>query len=147
MNSTLGSIASSRAGTRISGDRVSVARSARRCPVIKAQAQNNNVNASVAESLTPVQNGKGPNMSQGTLAVHGGEREGRPRVSDALTTPIVQTSTYTFRDTKELIDYQEGNYGSYEYGRFVQPQARTNCCFPVRHALLYAPYPPCNILS
>ena len=122
MNSTLGSIASSRAGTRISGDRVSVTRSAPRCPVIKAQAQNNKVNASVAESLTPVQNGKSGNMSPGTIAVHGGEREGRPRVSDSLTTPIVQTSTYTFRNTAELIDYQEGNYGSYEYGRFVQPE-------------------------
>jgi hypothetical protein len=32
-----------------------------------------------------------------TLAVHGGEREGRPRVSDSLTTPLVQTSTYTFK--------------------------------------------------
>ena len=55
--------------------------------------------------------------SAGTLAVHGGEREGRPRVSDSLTTPIVQTSTYTFRDTAELIAYQEGTFGSYEYGR------------------------------
>lgn len=29
-------------------------------------------------------------VSAATLAVHGGEREGRPRVSDSLTTPIVQ---------------------------------------------------------
>ena len=32
-----------------------------------------------------------------TLSVHAGEREGRPRVADALTTPIVQTSTYSFK--------------------------------------------------
>ena len=32
-----------------------------------------------------------------TLSVHAGEREGRPRVADSLTTPIVQTATYTFR--------------------------------------------------
>lgn len=31
-------------------------------------------------------------VAQSTLTVHGGEREGRPRVSDSLTTPIVQVS-------------------------------------------------------
>ena len=35
-----------------------------------------------------------------TLSVHAGEREGRPRVADSLTTPIVQTATYTFRLTE-----------------------------------------------
>lgn len=64
-------------------------------------------------------------VSQDTLSVHGGEREGRPRVSDSLTTPIVQTATYTFRDTEELIAYQEGRYGSYEYGRYGNPTTRT----------------------
>lgn len=64
---------------------------------------------------------KGPS----TRAVHAGEREGRPRVSDALTTPIVQTSTYWFRDTQELIDYQEGRYPSFEYGRYGNPTAQT----------------------
>ena len=86
-----------------------------------------------------------------TLSVHAGEREGRPRVADSLTTPIVQTATYTFRsalaalwilayshlalawihypwlhrDTAELIAYQEGRYGSYEYGRYGNPTTRT----------------------
>lgn len=46
------------------------------------------------------------------------------RPADSLTTPIVQTSTYTFRNTQELIDYQEGNYGSYEYGRYGNPTTR-----------------------
>lgn len=59
-----------------------------------------------------------------TRAVHGGEREGRPRVSDALTTPIVQTTAYWFRDTQELIDYQEGRYKSFEYGRYGNPTVR-----------------------
>jgi len=63
--------------------------------------------------------------AQGTLAVHAGEKDGRPRVADSLTTPIVQTSTYTFRDTAELIAYQEGRYGSYEYGRYGNPTTRT----------------------
>lgn len=64
-------------------------------------------------------------VSQETLSVHGGEREGRPRVSDSLTTPIVQTATYTFKNTAELIAYQEGRYGSYEYGRYGNPTTRT----------------------
>eukprot|EP00898_Chlorokybus_atmophyticus_P006654 jgi/Chlat1/6990/Chrsp56S00524 len=55
-----------------------------------------------------------------TKSVHAGERAGRPRVSDSLTTPIVQTATYTFRDTAEL----EGRYGSYEYGRYGNPTTR-----------------------
>ena len=36
----------------------------------------------------------------------------------------LQTSTYTFRDTEELIAYQEGRYGSYEYGRYGNPTTR-----------------------
>ncbi len=59
-----------------------------------------------------------------TRAVHGGERDGRPRVSDALTTPIVQTATYRFRDTQEVIDYQEGRRSSFEYGRYGNPTVR-----------------------
>eukprot|EP00887_Chlorella_sp_A99_P006206 scaffold3.g6206.t1 len=68
--------------------------------------------------------GASPHLSNATQAVHGGERAGRPRVSDSLTTPIVQTATYTFRDTEELIAYQEGRYGSYEYGRYGNPTTR-----------------------
>ena len=36
-------------------------------------------------------------QSTETTIIHAGEREGRPRVSDSLTTPIVQTATFTFR--------------------------------------------------
>ena len=36
----------------------------------------------------------------GTISVHGGERAGRPRVEDSLTTPIVQTATFTFRSVR-----------------------------------------------
>ncbi|KAJ7563422.1 hypothetical protein O6H91_03G109500 [Diphasiastrum complanatum] len=59
--------------------------------------------------------------STSTLAVHGGERLGRPKVADALATPIVQTSTYTFQNTAELIAFQEGSFGSFEYGRYGNP--------------------------
>lgn len=62
--------------------------------------------------------------SSGTDCVHKGERKGRPRIKDALTTPIVQTSTYWFEDTEELIEYQEGRYQSYEYGRYGNPTVR-----------------------
>ena len=47
-----------------------------------------------------------------------------PLPADSLTTPIVQTATYTFQDTAELIAYQEGRYGSYEYGRYGNPTTR-----------------------
>jgi cystathionine gamma-synthase len=67
-----------------------------------------------------------PARAAATLAVHAGEDNGRLRqgVADSLTTPIVQTSTYTFKDTAELIAYQEGRHGSFEYGRYGNPTAR-----------------------
>jgi len=68
-----------------------------------------------------------PEFCSSTLSVHGGEMGTRVRqgVADSLTTPIVQTSTYTFRNTQQLIDYQEGNHGSFEYGRYGNPTTRT----------------------
>jgi cystathionine gamma-synthase len=38
-----------------------------------------------------------------TQAVHAGEEKRKPY--GALTTPIVQTSTYTFEDTAEILDF------------------------------------------
>ena len=61
---------------------------------------------------------------ESTKAVHGGEREGRPKVADSLTTPIVQSATYWFRDTQEVIAYQEGRHPSFEYGRYGNPTTR-----------------------
>ncbi|KAI8468494.1 MAG: Cys/Met metabolism PLP-dependent enzyme-domain-containing protein [Monoraphidium minutum] len=65
-------------------------------------------------------------MSAATAAVHGGEVGTRMRqgVADALTMPIVQTSTYTFKNTAELISFQEGTFKSFEYGRYGNPTAR-----------------------
>ncbi|MGE0787069.1 MAG: PLP-dependent aspartate aminotransferase family protein [Sandaracinaceae bacterium] len=57
--------------------------------------------------------------SPGTLAVHGGAPEKYPH--DALTVPIVQTATYTFRDTAELRDFFEGRVQREEYGRYGNP--------------------------
>jgi cystathionine gamma-synthase len=59
-----------------------------------------------------------------TKAVHGGERGTRARVTDSLTTPIVQTAAFWFRDTQEVIAYQEGRHPSFEYGRYGNPTTR-----------------------
>ncbi len=57
-----------------------------------------------------------------TRAVHGGERECPS--SDAVTTPLYLTSTYWFRDSAELRDYQEGRHPRDEYGRYGNPTWR-----------------------
>jgi cystathionine gamma-synthase len=57
-----------------------------------------------------------------TRAVHGGERD--HRTSDSLTTPIHQTSTFTFADSEEVRDYQEGRKRRDEYGRYGNPTWR-----------------------
>jgi cystathionine gamma-synthase len=54
-----------------------------------------------------------------TLAVHGGER--KHQISDALTTPIFQTSTFWFKNSAELCAYQEGRIQRDEYGRYGNP--------------------------
>jgi cystathionine gamma-synthase len=59
-----------------------------------------------------------------TRAVHAGEKRAKPY--HALTTPIVQTSTFTFADTADVVDYQEGRLGGTdkertEYGRYGNP--------------------------
>ena len=57
-----------------------------------------------------------------TRSVHGGERD-RP-LSDALTTPIYQTSSYWFRDSEQLRAFQEGRLTRDEYGRYGNPTWR-----------------------
>lgn len=65
---------------------------------------------------------KKPPPGDSTRAVHGGERE-HPQ-SDALTTPIYQTSTFWFRNSEELRAYQEGRSNRDEYGRYGNPTWR-----------------------
>jgi cystathionine gamma-synthase len=62
--------------------------------------------------------------SNSTQAVHAGEIRHKP--FGAITTPIVQASTYTFRDTAEIMDFmhakEEGNQPLRdEYGRYSNP--------------------------
>ena len=54
-----------------------------------------------------------------TRAVHAGERD--QRSTDAVTTPIYQTSTFWFPDSETLKTYQEGRSNHLEYGRYGNP--------------------------
>jgi cystathionine gamma-synthase len=59
-----------------------------------------------------------------TQAVHAGEERRKPY--GALTTPIVQTSTYTFQDTAEIMDFMSRKSAGEElprvdYGRYGNP--------------------------
>lgn len=63
-------------------------------------------------------------QGENTRAVHGGLP--RTKGYNALITPIVQTATYTFRDTQDLIDFMERQtWGEgqdrEEYGRYGNP--------------------------
>ena len=57
-----------------------------------------------------------------TLAVHAGERRAKP--TDALTDPIVCAATYSFPDTRAVIDYIEQRQEREEYGRYGNPGER-----------------------
>ena len=59
-----------------------------------------------------------------TRVVHGGEK--RVKANHAVTTPVFQTSTYTFENTRDLTDYMEAKlWGDEtereEYGRYGNP--------------------------
>ena len=63
-----------------------------------------------------------------TRSVHAGEE--RPKPYGALTTPIVQTSTYAFKDTAEILDYMHRKAANDpsardEYGRYSNPTQST----------------------
>ncbi|MEY4576307.1 MAG: hypothetical protein RL701_1010 [Pseudomonadota bacterium] len=57
-----------------------------------------------------------------TSVVHGGEP--KQFAHDSLTLPIVQTATYTFKNTAELVAYMEGHREREEYGRYGNPTVR-----------------------
>jgi len=65
---------------------------------------------------------------QATQVIHAGEN--RPKPYGAVTTPIVQTSTYTFENTKEIISFMEAKASGKkptrdEYGRYSNPTQST----------------------
>ncbi|XP_061358319.1 cystathionine gamma-synthase 1, chloroplastic-like [Gastrolobium bilobum] len=57
----------------------------------------------------------------GSKTIHAAERLGRGTVTDAITTPIVNTTAYFFKKTSDLIDYKEKRQFSFEYGRYGNP--------------------------
>jgi cystathionine gamma-synthase len=61
-------------------------------------------------------------LGPSTKAVHAGEPRSKP--AHALATPIVQTATYTFADTRELRDHFEHRTERVEYGRYGNPTQR-----------------------
>ncbi len=64
--------------------------------------------------------GKGASMS--TRAIHAGEP--RRKYADSLTTPIIQTSTFTFRNSKHIEDYTRKGKEHFEYGRYGNPTVK-----------------------
>jgi len=70
----------------------------------------------MADRLEPPKKPLGPS----TMSVHGGEPRQKP--SHALTTPIVQTATYTWANSQELKDYFDGKIDErIDYGRYGNP--------------------------
>ena len=63
-----------------------------------------------------------PKAGPSTRAVHGGEA--RAKLANAVTEPIIQTATYTFANTAELVDHFEGRVEREEYGRYGNPTQR-----------------------
>ncbi|PJF35261.1 MAG: cystathionine gamma-synthase [Candidatus Thermofonsia Clade 1 bacterium] len=66
-----------------------------------------------------------PRAGINTLSVHGGDD--RPRAHQAIPMPIIQTATYAFADTADLINFMQhkswgdGIVGREEYGRYGNP--------------------------
>ena len=58
-----------------------------------------------------------------TLAVHGGED--RLKYADSVTVPIVQTSTFIFKDEIDIAEYTSGKKKRFEYARYGNPTVRT----------------------
>jgi cystathionine gamma-synthase len=60
--------------------------------------------------------------SLSTRAIHAGEP--RRKYADSLMTPIIQTSTFTFRDSKHIEQFTREGKEHFEYGRYGNPTAK-----------------------
>lgn len=58
-------------------------------------------------------------MKTSTRCVHAGEK--RKKAGDAVATPIAQTATFSFANTREVRDLFEGKVERAEYGRYGNP--------------------------
>jgi cystathionine gamma-synthase len=65
--------------------------------------------------------GRAKRYSLSTRAIHAGE--GRIKYADAITTPIVQTATFTFADSKDIEEFTRKGKEHFEYGRYGNPTA------------------------
>ena len=67
---------------------------------------------------------KEPDMRKGlsTDCVHAGEDRIKPY--DSITTPIIQSSTFIFKDSEDIRHYTEKKHFRYEYGRYGNPTQR-----------------------
>jgi cystathionine gamma-synthase len=77
-----------------------------------------NIDRAIQQATQP------PVQGASTRAVHGGVNRSKPYSS--LTTPIVQSATFTFKDTADLCDFMDAKlYGGHtdreEYGRYGNP--------------------------
>eukprot|EP00276_Gloeochaete_wittrockiana_P006017 CAMPEP_0184648216 /NCGR_PEP_ID=MMETSP0308-20130426/5284_1 /TAXON_ID=38269 /ORGANISM="Gloeochaete witrockiana, Strain SAG 46.84" /LENGTH=521 /DNA_ID=CAMNT_0027079861 /DNA_START=104 /DNA_END=1669 /DNA_ORIENTATION=- len=105
--------------------------------VVNAANATGNTNASSDSSAPAVLSRNGSSTSRlsapkhltpsvDTAAVHAGERpEERQRFTDVVVTPVVHSAMYWFKDSQECIEYNEGKYRSFEYGRYGNPTTRT----------------------
>jgi cystathionine gamma-synthase len=75
-------------------------------------------NAKSSGKKIPVLNHK----SISTRAIHAGEP--REKYADSLMTPIIQTSTFTFKNSKAIEDYTKKGKEHFEYGRYGNPTAK-----------------------
>ena len=64
----------------------------------------------------------GRGVGPSTAAVHAGEA--RQKLADAITDPIVSASTYTFANTRAILDFIEQDLPREEYGRYGNPGER-----------------------
>jgi cystathionine gamma-synthase len=62
------------------------------------------------------------NRSLSTRSIHAGEP--RRKYADSITTPIIQTSTFTFQNSKHIEDYTKKGKEHFEYGRYGNPTAK-----------------------
>ena len=95
----------------------------RPCVVVRSAAQQQPGTAS--HPGTECNLGDGWQCNTATAAVHAGDRaQYRTRTSDAITMPIIQSSTFFFEDTQQVLDYAEKRYSSHEYGRYGNPTVK-----------------------
>lgn len=57
-----------------------------------------------------------------TRSIHAAEP--RKKYADSITTPIVQTSTFTFENSKAIEDYTKNGKEHFEYGRYGNPTSK-----------------------